>query len=317
MPDQLEAELTRVLAQHAAAVPADSASRLCDIDFAPRPTRWSPKVTVASLAGAAAATGTVVSVIVLGGAQPAFAGWTAAPTPAPPAQSTSATANCQAQLTQQPAATGDTWTPVATDVRGPYTVASYQDGSSDATCFTGPSFTTVSMHSSSDGGAQQNQSGSMSSSGSGTARSSISNATVVLTPATGGVTGMTVEHLDLESANGASYTLVEGQVTSAVSGVTLDLSDGSHVVATVGGGTLIAWWPGNQGVSSVEATTPSGQTSQSVTTEMLPLPPALPSSCAPGVTGQSGAGPTVQSGSSGGPATTCSGGTAGLEPAAP
>src|ERR1700677_4890870 len=100
MKDQLENDLCELFASCASAVPADAIARVRDVNFRPRTGhRWSPKVTVGSLAGLAATTGTVVSVIVLGGAQPAFAGWTAAPTAAPsPAQSTTASQSCPSQI---------------------------------------------------------------------------------------------------------------------------------------------------------------------------------------------------------------------------
>ena len=111
------------------------------------PDRLSPRLTVGALGGAVVTAGTVISVVVLGAAQPAFAGWSASPTAATGTQASSADAACQAKLAANPPPNGPTvgsgWTAVTTDVRGPFTVVIFQDGTSAATCFTGPSFTVL------------------------------------------------------------------------------------------------------------------------------------------------------------------------------
>ena len=61
---------------------------------------------VGALAGVATATGVVVSVVTLAGAQPAFAGWLPQPTTATTAQMSSADATCRAQLATAPAIKG-------------------------------------------------------------------------------------------------------------------------------------------------------------------------------------------------------------------
>lgn len=310
MHEQLEAELGEFFTTRAATVPPDVAARLRSIDFNPRPARRSPRVTVVSLAGAAAATGTVVSVMVLGGAQPAFAGWRAAPTQASSSQSATADQNCQAQITQSPAAAGTTaadWTPVATDVRGPYTVIVYQDGTSFATCFNGPSFTVMNAESPGNGNGHQSSSGSVhvgSGSGAGSGTSSVAIGTYTGSDPNG-VVQMTVSHLDLDAASGGPYTLVEGQIGSGVTGVTLVRGDGQDVVATTGGGWFVAWWPGTEDISSAQVTTPSGQTSETFNQgTMTSSPPALPT---PGSV-QCSPAPTMGS---------CSSGSSSGAPAAP
>jgi hypothetical protein len=269
MNDQLEADVRDIFALRAAAVPADAAHRVCSMDFHPRAGRVSPRLKVGSLAGLAAATGTVVSVVVLGGAQPAFAGWTAAPAAATSSPSASASSACQAQLVGQSpsgASVGGSWTPAATDVRGPYTVVIYEDGSARATCFNGPSFTVVSTHTSSDGGAQQSQSSSVRTTpGSGGGGPNSVQGGSYVGNGNDGIQLMTVAHLNLTAGSGGSYTLVEGQTTPDVTGVTLLRTDGSDVVATTAGSTFVAWWPGSEDVTSGTVTTPSGQTSQSLT----------------------------------------------------
>src|SRR5580704_13838322 len=101
MTDLLESDLSEAFASRAAAVPAGAAARLRGIDYHPRSGRVSPRVKVGSLAGIAAATGTAVSIIVLGGAQPAFAGWSATPVASTSGPSPTAASDCQAQLGQQ------------------------------------------------------------------------------------------------------------------------------------------------------------------------------------------------------------------------
>jgi hypothetical protein len=274
MYEQLESDLRQTFSRHAAALPAESEARLCGIDFHPRGARWSGTARVTSLAGAAAATGTVVSVLVLGGAQPAFAGWTAAPTPSSSDQSTAAAQNCQTQIDQSPAVgtSSAAWTPVDTDVRGPYTVTVYKDGASFATCFNGPSFTVVNAESPDD----QSSSGSVhvgSGAGAGPSSTSIG---IYAGSDPAGVTQLTVSHLNLDQASGGPYTLVEGQIGSDVTGVTLVRSDGQDVQATTGDGWLVGWWPGTAGVSSAAVTSPSGQTSETFSQTTLPGMPGGP-----------------------------------------
>jgi hypothetical protein len=310
MNDQLENDLRELFVSRASAVPADATMRLGGVSFHPRTgRRWSPKVTVGSLAGLAATTGTVVSVIVLGGAQPAFAGWTAAPTVVSLDQSTTASQKCQSQIRQSSGGAGTSsadWTPVDTDTRGPYTVIVYQDGSADATCFNGPSFTVINSESVANGDGQQAQSNSVSvNKGSGGSSGSVSGggvgpSSVSVDTLIGGnsnaVTQMTVSHLDLDSASGGPYTLVEGQIAPGVTGVTLMRNDGEGIQATTGSGWLVAWWPGSEGISSAEVTTSSGQTSESFDTTTLPSPSGGAQSCnsSSGANVSSGASPTGQ-----------------------
>jgi hypothetical protein len=268
MTDLLENDLGEIFATRAAAVPTDAATRLSRIDYHPRTGRVSPRVKVGSLAGIAAVTGTAVSIAVLGGAQPAFAGWSATPAASLSGPSSTAASDCQAQLGDQTPSdlpSGGSWTPLTTDVRGPYTMAIYENGSARATCFNGPSFTVVDIHSSSDGGAQQSQNGAVkSTSGSGVGQTSVSGGAFV-GAGSDAISFMSVTHLDLNAPSGGAYTLVEGQTAPDVTGVSLVRSDGSDVVATTGGNTFVAWWPGSQDVTSALVTTPSGQTSQSIT----------------------------------------------------
>jgi hypothetical protein len=288
MNDQLEADLREGFAGRAAQVPMDSALRLRAIDFRPRSSRFSTRLTVGSVTGVAAATGAIVSVVILGGAPPAFAGWTAIPSAAA-SPSTVASAACQAQLTNGPTSTssaGGQSTVLDTDVRGPYTVIVYQNGQSYSTCFSGPSFTIVNAVSS--GNLSGSASGSMSvrvqaGQGPGSPGAVAAGRTSVLSGTSvdgqsASIPRMTVSSLTLPSATADAYTLVDGQLGSGVTGVTLVRSDGSRVQATSGNGWFVAWWPNDVGVSSAEVDSASGQSTESFTTESpTPPPPGGPS----------------------------------------
>jgi hypothetical protein len=282
MTDQLEADLRDAFSARAAGLPEESAMRLRTVTFHPRTRRLSPKWMVGSLSGVAAATGAIVSVVVLGAAQPAFAGWTATPlsdaTPSPTAAS-----SCQGGLNRAnvPGQSTGPWNLVDTDVRGPYSFVVYQDGQAIATCFTGPSFTVVSA--ATDGTATGNGQATVSvtgGSGGGSAAVSAGRSVMVVVPSSGpgAVERAIVSHLDLQTADGGAYTMVEGQSASALTGVTLVRSDGTSVQATVGNGWFVAWWPGNLDVTSAVLSTPDGQS----TVTFQPVSPPNPSSLGQG-----------------------------------
>jgi hypothetical protein len=273
MTEQLEVDLREAFSRCASSVPRDAGERLRSIDYRPRTGRVSPRLKVGSLAGAAVTTGTVISVVVLGGASPAFAGWSAAPTVASAAQTGTADGSCQAQLAQlasAPALAGPTegsaWTPVATDVRGPFTLVVYQGGPTDATCLTGPSMTAVSV--STGNGATERISGSGSSTGAGTADGS-SSVSVLRGSGSDDIEQMTTAHLD--SAAAGPYTVVDGQADAAVTRVTLVRSDGEDVEASTGSGWFVAWWPGSLDAASAQVTTGNGVASEPIN---APAPPS-------------------------------------------
>ena len=298
MTEQLEADLREALSRCASGIPSDAGARLRAIDYHPRRSRISPRLKVGTLAGAAVTTGTVLSVVILGGASPAFAGWTASPTAASASQTTSADASCQAQLASLAAlsgsADGTPWTAVATDVRGPFTLVVYQDGSSDATCLSGPSLTAVSTSSGSS--ASESVSGSASGTGDGSGLSSISR---VAGSGSDGIEQATVAHLD--STSDGAYTVIDGQLDADVTGVTLVRSDGEDIQASAGSGWFVAWWPGSLDATSAEITTPGGVTTETLNT---PAQPPLPSGSGSGSCDQnSPTGATTCSGASGGSGT--------------
>ncbi len=272
---QLESDLREAFSVHASGIPGEAAARLGGIDYRPRASRISPRITVGALAGAAATTGAVVSAVVFGSAQAAFAGWSPSPTLLVSAgQTSSADTACQAQVTAGPgssdATAGSGWSPVATDVRGPFTLVIYQDGAAHATCLTGPLITVVSRSSGSGG--------SMTVSGSVTGAIGTGSriSTMIGRLTSGSITQMSVDHL--ASTSQGAYTVVTGQVEAGVTGVTLVRSDGEHVQTSVSNGLFVAWWPGTEDATAAEITTAQGESTQTLKAAP-PLPAPGDGSC--------------------------------------
>ncbi|MGD0392971.1 MAG: hypothetical protein ABSC41_10040 [Acidimicrobiales bacterium] len=277
MMNQLESDLNEALSRQASRLPAEAGVRLRHVDYHPRTSRISPRLTVGSLAGVAASTGVIVSVVVLGGSTPAFAGWTPSPTPASTGQTSAADAACRAQLASAPAmpgvaSTDGAWSVVASDVRGPFTLVIYQSGGTDATCLIGPSITIVSR--------SNGHGGSMSASGgaTGTGPRQAGGSIMVGGTGTGSIKHLSVAHLD--SASQGPYTLVDGQVDPGVTAVTLVRTQGDPVRASTVNGLFVAWWPGSQDATSAEITSASRVTTQSLNTSR-PIPPPANDPCQP------------------------------------
>jgi hypothetical protein len=222
---------------------------------------------------AAGATAAAVLVVFAGaGAPNAFAGWTATPTRPTGGQTDGALSDCTSQLSgpaNAPVAipSGD-WQAVVTDTRGPFTAMIMKSGSATATCLTGPSFTSISVD------AGQGESVHVMRVGGTSAGAPAGGSSSVSVMGLGGSRRISEEQLALNG--GQTYTIVQGQVDSDVTGVTLVLSDGSEVQATLADGELVAWWPGDQRVTSARVTTPSGVTTQQLTFTPLPAPGTPP-----------------------------------------
>lgn len=274
MTDSLDTALRRALHAQADQLPHEAVDRLRAIDFHPRTHRISPRVTIGAAAGVAASTAAVVSILVVGSASPAFAGWQATPTSPTPGQLATAEASCRAQLASPfTSVDGRGSSPILTDVRGPYTVAIYADGSSDVTCFTGPSFTAVSgntVTSTAQGGSargfgsisgasgagprSQSQSSSRSASGGPTSGPAAGPG-----PGSDGAGGeLSASHFTL--SNGSPYTLVVGHTNNTLTAAVVERSDGSNVTATTGDGWFEAWWPGTAQATTVKVISSTGTT---------------------------------------------------------
>ena len=279
MKTALEEVLISALRARAAALPADASEKLRSVHYHPRRHRGVAPAALGATAVGAAAAGTAL-VVALGGAAPAYAGWSAAPTAASSSPSSQADQSCLGALSSDQPGAGQLgsgpWQPLLTDVRGPFTVALYQNDSAYIGCFTSSSFTQVTQVSS-DGDTSN---GVVRVSGSGSSGPSQSLSTVTVGSTTSGDLQNVVQS-HLSTADGP-YTLVDGRVASGVTGVTLVLDNGQDVVATVADGWLLAWWPSDAAATSSQVTNASGTTSETLvsSTKGQPTPPA-PGSCTP------------------------------------
>jgi hypothetical protein len=316
MKTEFEAEVREAFAARAARLPVDAASRLRSIDYGPRGHRLrAPAIGVGALAGAA--TAGMALAVVLGGSTPAYAGWSASPTSAPsPSPSPAADASCQSQLSgTRPGQAGPglgsgPWQSVLTDVRGPFTVALFQNDGAYAACFTSPSFTEINELSSSPtaGGAQSGELSVHSASagaGSGGSGPAAGQSAVVLEGTSSGDLNQVVEN-HLSTTSQGPYTLIDGRVANGVTGVTLVRDDGQDVVATVDDGWFVAWWPGaDSPATSAQVTKVSGTTTEPfVPSAKLAAPGSCTSTagtahCAGGNTGQIRSGNSGSSGNTG------------------
>lgn len=223
MTDQLETRLRTALNERAAHVPASATTRLTGIDYRPRTRRLKSPIAVGGFAGAAGTAGVLLALT--GGATDAFAGWTPKPTIPVPRQLAAAVATCNIQ------------SPIAglplklTDTRGPFTFEVYANSRQSATCVIGPSFTSVTASQSSG---------------------------PVTVPA--GKIQLSTAHTT--SRDGHAYAFAEGRTGAGVSAVTLLLTDGTKLAATVSNGWYVAWWPGTTEAKSAELATPSGVRTQ-------------------------------------------------------
>ncbi len=209
-----------------------------------RPLKWAALV---GATGVAASVSTLV--LVGGGEQYAFAGWSAAPTAPAAGQVTAADTGCQARLAQLPPSTNKGTDPASlvpelSDVRGPYTITVFGNGTESAAllCITNP--------------------------GGNMALRWIGGSS-----APAGPDAIAVDQVSVMAQGGQPYTLMEGRTGAGVTGVTLTLGNGSEVTATSGDGAFIAWWPGSRSVTSAAVATATG-----VSTQTLNLPgPGIPS----------------------------------------
>ena len=285
MKTTLEEELITALSARAAALPTDVSEKLRAIDYHPRQHRRAAPVALGATAVGAAAAGTAL-VVALGGAAPAYAGWSAAPSAASSSPSSQVGQSCLGALPFDQPAGGDlgsgAWQPLLTDVRGPFTVALYQNNGAYMGCFTSSSFTQVTQVSSADGTSNGVLKVSGSGSGSGSSPSQGRSTVTVSGTSSGDLQNVVQSHLS--TADGP-YTLVDGRVASGVTGVTLVLDNGQDVVATVADGWLLAWWPSDVAATSSQVTNASGITSETLlsSTKGPPSPPA-PGSCTPTTT---------------------------------
>jgi hypothetical protein len=284
MKTTLEDKLGAAFAARAANLPPDATARVRSTDYRPRQHRRAVPVGLGAAAVAGAATAGTVFAVVLGGAAPAYAGWSPAPTASTAASpSPQASQSCLTALPSDQPAGGElgsgTWQSELTDVRGPFTVALFQNDGAYAACFTSSSFTEVTQVTADDSSAAnaQTANGSVRSLGSGGPAGGMSSVSVGGT-SSGDLQNVVQTHLST-TADGP-YTLVDGRVASGVTGVTLVLDNGQDVVATVADGWLIAWWPGDSAATSSQVTTASGTSTEPL--QSVSKTPPAPSAFPPG-----------------------------------
>jgi hypothetical protein len=242
-------------------------------ELAVPPRRQAPRRLALGGVGALAAVGaaTAALLIVFAGArtQNAFAGWRAAPTQPASGQTAGALSQCASRLASsakgQSNIPASGWKALVTDTRGPFTAMILQSAGATATCLTGPSFTTTQANAT-EGGASQH----VASTGSASAGQPSISVLGLGGPSGGPISQATVQHA---TSDGQPYTFLQGQVETGVTSVTLLLSDGSEVQATVSDGLLLAWWPGSADAAAAQATSPTG-----TRTQQLTFTPVSPSS---------------------------------------
>ena len=227
----------------------------------PRATRRWATVGVATIAIG-------LGVFVLGstgGAPPnAFAGWTATPTAPASGETAGAVEHCTAQLAgaagPQSSIPAVGWKPVLTDTRGPFTAVILQSASASATCFNGPSLTSIMTSSTQGSGASEHVLGMGSASGAPPSSVSVMG---LGGSGSGPISTASLSHLT--TSGGQPYTFLQGQGVAGVTGVAVVLSDGTNVQASVGDGSFVAWWPGSANATSARVASAAGVITQQLT----------------------------------------------------
>ncbi len=184
MSDLLEQKMRETLSERAAQVDPAAAERIRAIDYHPRRRRVPALPALGALGAGAVAVAATVIVTLGSSAAPAFAGWSATPTPPASGQLASAAQQCSANL----------GTPALTDTRGPYTASIYADDTSSHLCLQGGS---LSIASTSSGPAEGDvPAGQIQLFGSGIENSSGQALTLVDGRVGAGVTSVTIDRSD-------------------------------------------------------------------------------------------------------------------------
>lgn len=242
----IETQLRDALHERAGDVPDASVARVTAYAYHPRSRHHLPRPRLAIGGGVATAAGAAAVIVALtGGATSAFAGWKPAPTKAAPGQLGAAGRAC----TSQGPVGG---LPLAlSDVRGPFTLQVYANDTTSATCINGPGISAVRIGQSSQ--AENPSAGEIQMSpGPPAAR------------------------------DGQPYSFSEGRIGAGVQAVTLNLSNGTTVDATVGHGWYLAWWPSDATLKSATVTTASGDHTQAPQSVQEAITGAGPKTCPPG-----------------------------------
>jgi hypothetical protein len=282
MSETFDALVKSALDIRAESVPDEVVARVSDTDYHPR-SRGRRSVMVAG--GGVGAVAAVVSVTlgVFGpGVQSAFASWSPSPTTPQGDQVSSAVATCTQAVAywagqanganpQSPipvTATG--LSPVLEDVRGDFTLVALTSTNSAthdfASCLTGGSSWPAGpqiLLSSSNGSGESTIGLMGPGNGDGQAHPFAASASSSI----GAGAAPNADNVGGPSTNWNSVSndeVATGEAGSAVTGVTLELSDGARVTATLSNGFYGAWWPGNASVTTINVTTVTGSHTMTV-----------------------------------------------------
>lgn len=202
---------------------------------------------------AAAAVAAVLAFTVGNTPNVAFAGWSAYPTVAADGQLQAAESECQRNSKLA------SLSPTLADTRGPYTLLIYAEHHG-GDCVTGPSM----LSPTGEPPVAPLHDAVLSTPVASDAIMPIDNASVTAKV----------------SPSSAALRFNDGRVGAHVTAVTLVLTDGSRIQATVANGWFAAWWPGEQVASTAEVTTTTGTATQ----QLIP-PPGYETSAAAGTAG--------------------------------
>ena len=257
MSTPIEHDLRLALSARAAELAPDASTRLLSVGYRPRTPQARPALTLAATIVTVGAV-LAISLVGLGTGPPrAFAGWSATPTAPRGDQARNAREACMSRLPTsahiehaQDTASGrhepwpipdipaGGWHTILIDSRGPYTmillVAAH--GAAEMSCFSGHQPMQASL------------SGSF--------------ATHTPSPVPAG-------HISIVSSGSRTtppdegsqhFSQLVGRTGPRVTRVTLRLRNGTRVTASIANGWFLAWWPGTQGGTATEVTTPTRTT---------------------------------------------------------
>ena len=251
MLSPVEDQLRSVLREHANEASEEAVARLTAINYRPRSHSTRTRVGVGGLGAIAIAVSLTVTLVGVDSTthQEAFAAYSTTPTHPAPGQLTTADNKCikasDRISVQDESRSNDfagslgRWRPVVDDVRGVNVLviltAPTTTATALATCLTGPDFRPSP------------------SENAGTPAPTAVPGTISEFSGGGG--------LDSGKVGGRWAELLDGAAGAGVTKVSLILTNGTHVRATVAGGYYAAWWPSHAWAVSAEVTTASGTTS--------------------------------------------------------
>lgn len=260
MDTQIEHDLRTALAARAAELDDSPGAMVLARDY--RPRSGVPRMAFAGGGAVVAAGAVAILTVGLSTDTPrAFAGWSPTPTTPATSQTQSAEAACQARLPTsaaiehaQETASGPRgqwklpqmaaggWQKILTDARGPYTVMLFTaaEGQAVLSCLSGRNTGEVAL-----GGA-------------------LGTHPLAAVPAGQIAVSSYGSNVAPPDEGAAQFSRIVGRVGPGVTAVSLRLSDGTQVTASIEGGWFLAWWPGTAHASAAEVATSNGTTTQPI-----------------------------------------------------